>query len=236
MEYSFETPLINRLRRAFSSPLVLISSLFFLVSAAAYGIYAFVSVSAIMILLSAAALCAFLTGLTAFVSAKRKDRKLPSAPLTFGAAASVVAAAGVIVAFNVFGRSCVRPTLLFLSSFGLLQTPVGEYSGYIATAAGVVYSIFSFLFLLTAACSVRNNKPHTFFAGAYTAVSLVCACGLLFAAIYGTVMATADGITLTKEFIYTSLTSLFSFASLFTSGLCGVKYIQMSGGGKNETV
>ena len=89
MAFEFETPLILRLRKALGSGLTLTASLFFLLTAALFGLYIYLFTDSIAtlpilaVILAAVCFLAFLTGLITFVSARRREKMLSAAAKTY---------------------------------------------------------------------------------------------------------------------------------------------------------
>ncbi len=231
MQYTFETPFINRLRRALGAPSVLVESILCLVGACLFGIYSLRELSYIMLCFAVLLAVAAALKLTAFCGAHRRAKMLSALPCSLGTAASLVvlagslAAAGLCVCSNL-GLTQLDSAVFALGLDGLIS---GSRASVALFCAVAVYSLAAFMFLLAARSSVKNNRPHTVAAVIFTVASFLEAAILLGVSVYGVVLSSAEGILLSEAGAYYASLDLICFAVLFASGVSAMKYTQLSG-------
>lgn len=229
MPFAFETPLIQRLRKATRRASLLIAAIADLVLAALLAAHPLLepfdlglTVAAVLVLLPGIGL------LVTFCSAKRTDRPLPGVGYALAARLSLLSAFAAAAASLLFSDR----VLLLLDRFSVL------FGDFFPTEQGglpFVAPAAALLFLLTAVAwyllrdTARNNRPHGVFP-VFPALILFLAAGVMIGfAVYGT---DPSGMTVSltdAAFLYPAALLLLAAASAVTTGIFFLQAISAMG-------
>ena len=173
MENTFETPLINKLRKAGRSPLTLIIAVFCLIISACallYFVPNYIKHSVIDYGAALTAVCFAVTGgafIAVFASAGNTDRPLGSAGYTVAAIASAAFAVGAAaIGYFHFSAFFVEVSSSLCMAFGKILIKYGlgrAKTEYFELLLFTLPFFSAFAAYLSLGSSVRNNRPRTFF-------------------------------------------------------------------------
>ncbi len=242
MEFQFETPLILKIRSALGGATVIITSIFYLLSAILFGFYIygyFGGISNLPILavtFAVFSLSAFITGIAIFKSAKKKETVLSSGGASFGAIISIISAVVLIALYFVFKSSAdvFAPIENTIGVFGIKEGFIYNYRNEIFFILSFVFSLLSFGFFLSLKKTVINNRPHRAFSILLALYSFLIAAAAVGLAVYYFVIGGIDDFEISKTSVFYLTVSVFVILSIFMTGLSAVKYYISCGGEKDD--
>lgn len=238
MAFEFETPLILRLRKALGSGLTLTTSLFFLLTAALFGLYIYLftdsskALPILAVILAAVCFLAFLTGLITFVSARRREKMLSAAGANFGIFSSLVSLLALIGSYIFFMNESAffEPIRNILAFFGIHDGVVRLFGSEIFFSVGFFLALFALLFFLSVRKTILNNRPHSALSILLAIYLLAVVIGFVFLAVYFFITSGIKAFSASFINVYYIIVALSVLITLFLTALCGIKYFTSCGG------
>lgn len=238
MAFEFETPLILRLRKALGSGLTLAASLFFLLTAALFGLYIYLftdsiaSLPILAVILAAVCILAFLTGLITFVTARRREKMLSAAGANFGILSSLVSLGFLIGSYIFFMNESkfFEPIRNILCFFGIHDGVVRLFGSEIFFSVGILLALFALLFFISVRKTILNNRPHSAISILLAIYLLTVVIGFVFLAVYFFITSGVKDFSVSLINVYYIVIAVFVLITLFLTALCGIKYFTSCGG------
>lgn len=238
MAFEFETPLILRLRKALGSGLTLTTSLFFLLTAALFGLYIYLftdsskALPILAVILAAVCFLAFLTGLITFVSARRREKMLSTVGANTGIIFSLISFIVLIGSyiFFMYDGNFFAPIGKMVSFFGIQDQAFVLLRSEIFFGVAALFSLLSLGYFWNMRKTILNNRPHRAFSLLISVFSIALVIVFTALAVYSFITVGIENFTPTLTNIYYIVLAVFVLISLFLTGLCGIKYYNSCGG------